>query len=696
MRLSRIYIDNFRNLRKFKMMLSEFEVLAGENNIGKTNIMHSINNVLSLDRRTYFDNQDFSDPEKPIIIELTFSDFSTPEEEAIFFDHEGIKNPEADEVKVKLKAEWDEKERDINVSLVFIREDLPEEEKEIKEFSWYFRRYVPYYYISAYREVEKEITSKRGDLFEILQSFTPYQIMPIQTLKKKTLAKIDDLLGEIEKINRDELASHLLELKSTVAKVEEATKEEMESLIDILESIKHYVENSDEIEERQLLAKMLKQTKELIAILQNRASIQNKLSILKEEFKNLYGLENLENSLNKLLSEFLADENLTLDTISAKDEDFLRQLNVGVGEYPILKHGSGYQSILSLILKLFKSLYHAIKREEIEFRSFIIAVEEPESHLHPHLQRHLIKALKNIQAKFSEEGLSLQFIVSTHSPFVITPLTFDNLTFLRLGEDTSPYSIKIDKNQFAQEIVKELNITDEIAKRKKKNQIGRWLEHLFYDCPEIFFSKCVIIGEGATEQGAIPVFSEKIRKSLDRFGVSFLNGEGDNLIYPLKLLKALRTRWILVVDKDKIKSLEPFIDKDKDYVFPTNEKAFESEIISKVPLSKILQALDIKSIPERNQERINQLKGIFPTLKGKGIESLQDALTHLGKEDVEKFKSDLVLKWMKDEKGLSFGRILAELLEEDEISEVFVKAINKAVEGSKREYKTHETDTGST
>ena len=38
---------------------------------------------------------------------------------------------------------------------------------------------------------------------------------------------------------------------------------------------------------------------------------------------------------------------------------------------------------------------------------------------------------------------------------------------------------------------------------------------------------------------------------------------------------------------------------------------------------------------------------------------------------------------MKDEKGLSFGRILAEHLGADDIPEVFVKAIKKAVEISK-------------
>lgn len=685
MKLSKIYIDNFRNLKKFLMTCSEFEVLVGENNIGKTNIMHAINKVLSFDRKgIYFDNEDFSSAEKPIIIELTFNDFTSPEEEAIFFDHEGIKNPQTDEVKVRLRAEWDENERDINVNLLFIREDLPEEEQEIKEFSWHFRRLIPSYYIPAQRQIEREITSKRGDLFEILQSFTPHQIMPIQTLKGQALAKIDNLRNEADKIELKELDTFLKELKAAIGNVEEYPKEEVDSLKEKLETIKKDIKNDDKIEERVLLERMFSQVKEVISILQNRISIQSELLRMKKEFKKLYGLEDLENRLNDLLCQFLANENLTLDTISAKDEDFLRQLNIDIGEYSILKYGSGYQSLLSIILKLFKSIYQVINRDDAEYRSFVVALEEPETHLHPHLQRHFVKALKNIQKKFSDEGISLQFIISTHSPFIVTPLLFENLIFLRRGDDISPYAIKLDKKKFSEEIVNKLNLTDVNIKRRKNKQIIKWLDFLVYECLEIFFCKSVIIGEGSTEQGAIPLFAEKIRKSLDQFGISFLNGEGDSLIYPLKLLSALKILWVLVADKDKAEMLESFIQPElKSNIFITETKAFESEIILKSPLEKLLQALDLKSLPERNLKRIANLKGKFSYLKDQNIISLLDLLIYLKEDDLETFKHEYVLGYLKDEKGLSLGRILGELLDEDEIPLAFVNAIRKAVEISR-------------
>lgn len=683
MKLSHIYIDNFRNLLNFEMNFSKFEVLVGENNIGKTNIMNAINKVLFFDRtRVYFNNEDFDNPEKPIVIELIFSDFSSPVEEAIFYDHDGIKNLETNEVKIRLKAEWDEKERDINISTAFIRDDLPDDEQEIKKFSWSFKKYIPYLYISAYRDIEREMNSKKWDMLEILQTFNPYQIMPIKTLKKRVLSIIDEVSNEIEKIGYLDIKKSWIELRSNVEKVDESTKEEIDALIRSIESIKMSTENSI-IVEKKLLIKLLSQSKNLLDILQNRIFIQDKMGVLNKEFKKLYGMKDIEKNLNELFSEFLANDTITLDIISSNDEDFLRQLNIGVGDYSILKHGSGYQNLLSLTLKLFKSIYYVIGREEVEYRSFLIAIEEPESHLHPHLQRHFIKALKIIQEKFSEKDISLQFIISTHSPFIITPLTFDNLTFLRSGKEISPLAIKINKKQIATEIVTILNIA-ESKKRKKISQIYQWIDHLFYDIPEIFFSKCIIIGEGETEQGAIPIFGDKIGINLDKYGISFLMGEGDNLIYLLKLLPSLKTSWVLVVDNDKIEKLTSLHLYPDDNIIPTSKKAFELEIISKTPLEKILVALDLISITDRNLARIAELKGSFPHLKEQNVESLKELLIHLEQKpaDLEKFKNEFVLRWMKDEKGLSFGRILAGLLNKDEIPTVFVDALKKAVKNT--------------
>ena len=52
MLLYKAYIENFRNIDFININFSEFNVLIGENNIGKTNILTAINKVLS--KNVYF------------------------------------------------------------------------------------------------------------------------------------------------------------------------------------------------------------------------------------------------------------------------------------------------------------------------------------------------------------------------------------------------------------------------------------------------------------------------------------------------------------------------------------------------------------------------------------------------------------------------------------------------------------------
>jgi len=98
MLLYRANIENFRNIDHININFSDFNVLIGENNIGKTNILTAINKVLS--KNVYFKEDDFKILEKPIIIELSFNNLSD-EDKAAFFDFEGLYNPEDDDITIK-------------------------------------------------------------------------------------------------------------------------------------------------------------------------------------------------------------------------------------------------------------------------------------------------------------------------------------------------------------------------------------------------------------------------------------------------------------------------------------------------------------------------------------------------------------------------------------------------------------------
>ena len=69
MRIKNITINNYRNIDGISVHLHpECSYIIGENNLGKSNFLNLLNTLCS---GKSFDDEDFSDQSKPILIELT-------------------------------------------------------------------------------------------------------------------------------------------------------------------------------------------------------------------------------------------------------------------------------------------------------------------------------------------------------------------------------------------------------------------------------------------------------------------------------------------------------------------------------------------------------------------------------------------------------------------------------------------------
>lgn len=383
MLLYKAEIENFRNIEFININFSEFNVLIGENNIGKTNILTAINKVLS--KNVYFKEDDFKVLEKPIIIELSFNNLSN-EDKASFFDFEGLYNPETDDITIKTIVNWRSTIGNADISIKFIRKDLKESEQEVKDVTKTFRKTLSSHYISAHRNYSKNMDSK--GIFELLRLFAPYQTMSLDSLKQEIIQefmKLNEMGYEIDVENIENQLYNNEKLTDTILKNLDKIKQESDP-------------------HSQICVKLLKCNN----IYNQKIIINNDLMELNENHKKYYNLAEIENNMNNFFSTFLSNNDLKFDVMPTEDIELLKNISMEISGDSILKQGDGYQNFIDLLINL-SELIKIKNKNEVDMCNFIVMIEEPETHLHPHMQRNFIKSLKDCKKLFEKRNIFIQF-----------------------------------------------------------------------------------------------------------------------------------------------------------------------------------------------------------------------------------------------------------------------------------------------
>jgi predicted ATPase len=119
-------------------------------------------------------------------------------------------------------------------------------------------------------------------------------------------------------------------------------------------------------------------------------------------------------------------------------------LNTDTGEFPIDAVSGGVASIIDLAWQIYMYDNNGFP--------FVVTIDEPENHLHPEIQKNL---LPNMVDAFP----TCQFIVATHSPFIISSISESNAYALRYNENNKVVSVLLDrvnKAGTANDILKEV------------------------------------------------------------------------------------------------------------------------------------------------------------------------------------------------------------------------------------------------
>lgn len=387
------------------------------------------------------------------------------------------------------------------------------------------------------------------------------------------------------------------------------------------------------------------------------------------------------NSLNTITGDKV---NAYLDTDA--DKIVCRILGLGDENGRELSYlGEGIQYAFNILLQIIEIIYttkitrkpedfeeRLIEKEGKKLFPLFLVLDEPEIHQHPYRQRSLIKKIEALMKNknqvfiellkelFEVDGLIGQIFIATHSPNI---LLNDYRQFIRLYKPMKSPKASI-------EIISGMNVVFD------DDKVIKHMLHNFLYLKEAMFSRCIVFVEGDTENGAVPVFAQRMDLDLDERGIGVIKLDGaDSVKRCMKLYKEFGISNIAMIDRDKFGDYG----REKGIYF-TDAQDYEEDIYNNFKLEDFIDCCNI----------LADITVFIGLLKKKGmvfnskefLENPHDiTIPDIIQTQVMQENWDKQTKFLKLSKNASKGAILAEYV--TIIPPAFEKLINKLIREAK-------------
>lgn len=497
MYISKLIINNFRIFKEQEIEFNEkINVIIGPNNSGKSTVLNALG--ILFNKRSHLSIDDFH---KNIDLKILSSNPPKIKITAIISQSSNEKKFSEEMIPI---STWLTEITDKYEARLTYEFFLPEKyESEYKEK---FERYNIKDDIDYWNFLEKEFIKKY--IFKIYGGNEEFK----NVAEWSDLSKFDfQFLSSIRDVEKD-----LSTGKKTLLK-------------EVLEFFTDYdIKENFELDNNEKTEIIMEKSKEF-------ATQSDKLFNLLDK--------RLESGKKEIL-KYINETGVSIDNISPdfigkiSEKDFYTHMFLIIDtenniKLPVELNGLGYNNLLYISLILAKIQ----KDSKIDYlgdnaKSYsILAIEEPEAHLHPNMQYKFLKFLKENQ----KENVN-QIFITSHSPNITSAVELDNLIVL---------------NKLEQEIIVNYPYKAFINDKSSKKYIERFLDVTKSD---MFFAKKLIFVEGLVEQLLIPIFSKYKNYDLFDHHISIINVNGRYFDPFLKLFNPMNggidKKVVCITDKD--------------------------------------------------------------------------------------------------------------------------------------------------
>jgi putative ATP-dependent endonuclease of OLD family len=494
-----MHIKNFRNFHDADFRLRAKQVIIGENAVGKSNLIYAMQLILDQslsDKDRMLDESDFWDGLKEpmamgeeITIELWFEGYAGNKNVLAQLTDATVMHDGRESLKLTYKfypSKTMGSKNEYNY-LIFKGDD------ESRRFSYEDRKYLNIRVIKAIRDVESEMKNAR--------------ISPLTQIIKQKYSVDKDTLTAISKALEEKGADtlHIGE----VADIEKRIQS-------LLNAIAGFSNDQFDVSLRTMDIDATRLLYALRPLIDNRESGNISLGINNLLYIAMILLLIEDETIKTYLTKKLYDE------LIEKDENEL--IEACYSEIPEV-HGYTLDSEAISDSRMYERLYDFMSEcIPSSNGATILAVEEPEAHLHPIFQRLLYRHVMN-RARAS-------VLITTHSTHISSAAPITSIVHL----------LSTKENGTRVKTTAELDLPDaDISDLERYIDVNRG---------EIYLAKGVIFVEGISEEYLIPSFARCMDMDLDRLGIVICNVNSTNFEPYMVFADSLGIPYIVVSDGD--------------------------------------------------------------------------------------------------------------------------------------------------